>query len=100
LSKADIDGISEFYLRWGASWGQAGSNDMDHGAEAAVLNSVKAPTLIVHSRSDASIPFAVAEYSHANIAGSELWAAPTWSHMITGPEAAVVDTKVVEFLKQ
>ena len=100
MSKADIDGISSFYLRWGPSWGQAGSNDMEHAAEDAVLNSIKAPTLIVHSRADAAIPFAVAEYAHANIAGSELWEAPTWSHMISGPGAAVVETKVVEFLRK
>jgi len=100
MSKADIDGICNFYLRWQASWGQASSNDMDHAVEDAVLKSIKAPTLIVHSRADAVIPFGVAEYSHANIAGSELWEAPTSSHMITGPEAAAVDTKVVEFLKK
>ncbi len=100
MSKADIDGICNFYLRWGASWGQAGSNDMEHTVEDAVLNSTKAPTLIVHSRADAVIPFAVAEYAHANIPGSELWESPSWSHMTSGPEAAVVDTKVVEFLKK
>jgi len=100
MSKADIDGICSFYLRWQPSWGRAASNDMEQGTEDAVLNSIKAPTLIVHSRKDAAIPFAVAEYSHANIAGSELWEAPTWSHMISGPGAAAVDTKVVEFLKR
>jgi pimeloyl-ACP methyl ester carboxylesterase len=100
MSKADIDGICKFYLGWGASWGQAASNDMDHAPEDAVLNSTKAPTLIVHSRGDAAIPFAVAEYAHANIPGSELWESPSWSHMISGPEAAIVDTKVVEFLKK
>ena len=31
--------------------------------------------------------------------GSELRAAPTWSHMVSGPEAAVVNAKVLEFLK-
>ncbi len=100
LSKADIDAIRSFYLRWQPSWGRAAANDMEQGAEAGVLNSVRAPTLIVHSRADAVIPFAVAEYAHANIAGSELWEAPTWSHMISGPGAAVVDTKVVDFLKK
>jgi len=100
MSKADIDGLCSFYLRWQPSWGEAASNDMEQAAEDTVLNSTKAPTLIVHSRSDAAIPFAVAEYSHANIAGSELWEAPTWSHMISGPGAAVVDMKVVEFLKK
>lgn len=100
MSKADIDGICSLYLAWGASWGQAGSNDMKHTVEDAVLNSTKAPTLIVHSRADAAIPFAVAEYANANIPGSELWESPSWSHMTSGPEAAVVDTKVVKFLKK
>ena len=45
------------------------------------------------------VEYTLAEYSHTNIPGSELWAAPTWSHMISGPEAAAVATKVVEFLK-
>jgi pimeloyl-ACP methyl ester carboxylesterase len=100
LSKADIDGICNFYLRWGASWGQAASNDMEHTADDAVLNSTKAQTLIVHTRADAAIPFAVAEYTHANISGSELWEAPTSSHFISGSGASAVDAKVVEFLKK
>lgn len=100
MSKADIDGICGFYLSWGASWGQASSNDMDQITEDAVLSSIKAPTLIVHSRSDAAVPFSVAEYSHANISGSELWEAPTSSHMISGPGAVAVDAKVVEFLER
>jgi pimeloyl-ACP methyl ester carboxylesterase len=73
---------------------------MEQGTQDAVLNSINAPTLIVHSREDAAIPFAVAEYTHANIAGSELWEAPTWSHMIAGPGAVEVDRKVAEFLKR
>ncbi len=100
MSEAEIDGLCRFYLRWQPSWGRAASNDMEHGAEGATLNAIKAPTLIVHSREDAAIPFAVAEYSHAGIAGSELWEAPTWSHMMSGPGAAAVDAKVVEFLKR
>jgi pimeloyl-ACP methyl ester carboxylesterase len=100
MSKADIDSVCSFYLSWQSSWGAAASNDMGHAADDTVLNATKAPTLIVHSRGDAAIPFAIAEYTHANIAGSELWEAPTWSHMITGPGAAAVDMKVVEFLKK
>lgn len=100
MSQADIDALCTFYRRWQPSWGRASSNDMDHAAGAAVLSSVKARTLIVHSRSDAAIPFAVAEYTHATIPGSELWESPTWSHMISGPGAAAVDARVVEFLKQ
>ena len=99
MSKADIDGICSFYLSWGASWGKASSNDMDQTTEDAALNSIKAPTLIVHSRRDSAVPFSVAEYSHANIPGSKLWEAPTSSHMMADSGAAAVDTKIVEFLK-
>jgi len=56
MSKADIGALCSFYLRWQSSWRQAASNDMDQAAEDAVLNSIKAATLIVHSRSDAAIP--------------------------------------------
>ena len=100
MSKAEIEGICRFYLSWGASWGQAASNDMNHSTEDAALNSIKAPTLIVHGRADAVVPFSVAEYSHANIAGSELWEAPIASHMMADSGAAAVDAKVVEFLKK
>ncbi len=100
MSKADIEGLCKFYLRWKPSWGKAASNDIDQGTKDVILKSIKAPTLIVHSREDAAVPFAIAEYSHANIAGSELWEAPTWSHMIEGPGAVEVDRKVVEFLKK
>jgi pimeloyl-ACP methyl ester carboxylesterase len=100
MSKADIDGLCDFYLRWKGSWNKAASNDLEQRTEDSVLDSIKAPTLIVHSREDESVPFASAEYSHAHIAGSELWEAPTWSHMTVGHGVDKVDSKVVEFLKK
>jgi pimeloyl-ACP methyl ester carboxylesterase len=100
MSKADIDGLCNFYLRWKGSWNKAASNDLEQRTEDSVLDSIKAPTLIVHSREDGSVPFTSAEYSHAHIAGSELWEAPTWSHMTVGHAADKVDSKVVEFLKK
>ncbi len=100
MSKADIDGLCNFYLRWQASWNQAASNDLEQRTEDSVLDSIKAPTLIVHSRQDGAVPFAAAEYSHAHIAGSELWESPSWSHMTMGHGAAEVDRKVVEYLKK
>ena len=73
---------------------------MEQGVEAPVLNGITVPTLIVHSREDKAVPFSAAEYSHANIAGSELWEAPSWSHFISiGHGSAEVDRKVVGFLK-
>lgn len=76
------------------------SNDMEHRTCDAVLSSIQAPTLIVHSREDKAVPFAEGEYSHENIPGSELREAPSRSHFISiGHGADQVDRKVVEFLK-
>ena len=100
MSKADINGLCIFYLRWRGFWNKAAYNDLEQYTEDSVLDSIKAPTLIVHSREDESVPFASAEYSHAHIAGSELWEAPTWSHMTLGHGADKVDSKVVEFLEK
>jgi pimeloyl-ACP methyl ester carboxylesterase len=100
MSRADVAEIGNFYLRWQASWAQGALNDMEQGVAADVLNSITAQTLIVHSREDKAVPFAAAEYSHANIAGSVLWEAPSWSHFISiGHGSSEVDMKVVEFLK-
>jgi pimeloyl-ACP methyl ester carboxylesterase len=100
MSKADIKGLCDFYLRWRGSWNKAANNDLEQTTEDSVLDSIKAPTLIVHSREDGSVPFTSAEYSHAHIVASELWEAPTWNHMTLGHGAYKVDSKVVEFLKK
>jgi pimeloyl-ACP methyl ester carboxylesterase len=53
----------------------------------APLDRVTCPTLIVHARSDKSVPPASAEYAHAHITGSELY----WmdgSHVAFAVEAA------------
>lgn len=100
MSKTDIEGLCDFYLQWKGSWNKAAYNDLEQRTEDSVLDSINAPTLIVHSREDGSVPFASAEYSHTHIVGSELWEAPTWNHMTLGHGAAKVDSMVVEFLKK
>jgi pimeloyl-ACP methyl ester carboxylesterase len=100
MSRKDIEAIQRFYLAQEASWASGASNDMEHRTGDAVLNSIEAPTLIVHSREDKAVSFSAAEYSHANIPASELWQAPSWSHFIfVGHGAGEVNRKVVEFLK-
>ena len=101
MDKRDLERIRRFYLSQRSSWAAGASNDMEHRTGDAVLGSIQAPTLIVHSREDKAVPFAAGEYSHANIRGSELWEAPSWSHFISvGHGADRVDRKLVEFLNQ
>lgn len=99
MSVADINEIRDFYLRWRASWAQGAINDMEQGVDDEVLKSIKAPTLVVHSREDKAVPFASAEYSYAGITGSELWEAPSWSHFISiGHGSDEVGKRIVGFL--
>ncbi len=59
----------------------------DSGGSSAPLHRVTCPTLIVHGRSDKTVPPANAEYAHAHISGSELY----WmdgSHVAFALEAA------------
>jgi pimeloyl-ACP methyl ester carboxylesterase len=72
MDEGDRERIRRFYLSQRSSWAAGASNDMEHRTGDAVLNSIKAPTLVVHSREDKAVPFAAGEYSHANIPGSEL----------------------------
>ena len=65
-----------------------------------VLNKIKAPTLVVHSKEDKSVEFENAEYSVQNIPAAELFVSPTWSHFPWfGPHAPEALNKVVSFLK-
>lgn len=66
----------------------------------AQLEAITCPTLIVHGRSDKSVPPASAEYAHAHITGSELY----WmdgSHLAFGLEAAdTAPAYVLNWLRQ
>lgn len=54
--------------------------DVEHRAKN--INEITCPTLIIHSKNDASVPFSHAEYAHKMIKNSVLFEAPTDSHFI------------------
>jgi pimeloyl-ACP methyl ester carboxylesterase len=71
----------------GAARRRQGMNNDFTPFTPAPLDRVTCPTLIVHARSDKSVPPASAEYAHAHITGSELY----WmdgSHLAFALEAA------------
>ncbi len=72
-------------------------HDVEHRAHH--IERIVCPTLIVHSRYDASVPFSHAEYACRKIQNSELYVAPTESHFIyLGPGSKEVLEKRVAFL--
>ena len=54
LSKADIDGLCNFYLRWGRTWNKAAYNDLEQRTEDSVLDSQKTPVVVLINGASAS----------------------------------------------
>ncbi len=61
LTPEDIESISRFYR--GHSSRQGALADMQHTVGKELLEAISQPTLVVHSREDASVPFSHAEWS-------------------------------------
>jgi len=98
LSRAEISAIGQMIARQAS--GHGFMLDLEHEVDASVLQSITAPTLIVHSQHDHSVPFAHALHAQNQIAGAELFEAQTWGHLIwLGKGAADVERKVIDFLK-
>ncbi|SFF05315.1 Pimeloyl-ACP methyl ester carboxylesterase [Paenibacillus algorifonticola] len=65
------------------------------------LCSIKAPTLIMHSKNDRSVAPSHAEYAKAHIVHSEAFILDSWGHLIwIGKHAAEFDRKQIAFLAE
>ncbi len=72
-------------------------HNIDHKAHD--LQDIHVPVLIIHSRYDRNVPFSHAEYAHRLIKNSELYEAPSLSHLINmGPGKGEILQKRTDFL--
>jgi len=98
LSKEDVAGICRFYQ--GRSSRQGALNDGTHTVGADLLEKVRQPTLVVHSREDNSVPFTHAEWSLAHIPQAELCEAGLTGHFYwVGPEFPRISQRMTAFLQ-
>jgi pimeloyl-ACP methyl ester carboxylesterase len=99
LSREDINELCRFFA--GRSSRQGALNDLSHTAGASVLEEVKQPTLVVHSREDKSVPFTHAEFSLAHIPHAELCEAGFTGHFFwIGPDFTRISEREVAFLRR
>jgi pimeloyl-ACP methyl ester carboxylesterase len=99
LSTVDIEGICHFYQ--GRTSRQAALNDMTHTVGADLLQSVRQPTLVIHSREDNSVPFAHAEWALKHIPQAELCEAGFAGHLFwIGPDYPRISQRMVAFLQE
>ena len=73
--------------------------DLDHQTTQEILQKIKIPTLILHSKYDKSVSFEHAEYAAKNINRSEIYSDDFWGHLIwIGKNKEKRNEKVLEFL--
>lgn len=71
------------------------------GLEDLPLKKITAPTLLVRGTLDRGVPLADVKFTTAGIADATLYEVPNAGHVVwLGPQAAEVETKIEEFLKQ
>lgn len=93
----DIDKICRFYR--GRSSRQGALADMQHTVGKELLEAISQPTLVVHSREDASVPFSHAEWSLANIPQAELCEGGSTGHFFwIGDDFPRISQRIVAFL--
>ena len=96
VSKEDIKSLLRLYRR--KAYTEGPLIDLKDQPEASVLNRIKAPTLVAHSKEDKSVDFDNAQYSVQNIESAELFISPTWSHFPwLGPHADDELNRVIGF---
>ncbi|HLO33629.1 MAG TPA: alpha/beta hydrolase [Anaerolineales bacterium] len=97
LTPKDIEAICRFYQ--GRSSRAGALNDFAHTVEKELLQSILAPTLVIHSREDKSVPFSHAEWSLAHIPNSKLCESGLTGHFYwVGPDYQRVSQELVSFL--
>lgn len=98
LSPGSIEKIAHFYRRHSSR--QGALNDGSHTVGAEMLQQIKQPTLVIHSREDKSVPFSHAEWSLKNIPQADLCEAGITGHFFwVDPEFECIRKRLVSFLK-
>jgi pimeloyl-ACP methyl ester carboxylesterase len=98
LTPDDIKNICRFYRRHSSRKGAL--NDLKHTVGKELLQKVKVPTLVIHSREDKSVPFSHAEWSLTHIPNSELCEGGFTGHFYwIGPDYQRISKRLVDFIK-
>ena len=98
LSSEDIRTLSNFFH--GHSSREGALNDLTHVVTRELMQKVLSPTLIIHSREDASIPFHHAEWSQEHIPNARLCETGFTGHFYwIGPDYQRICKSMVDFLR-
>lgn len=98
LTAEDVQTLSHFFR--GQSSRQGALNDLTHTVTRELMKKVVAPTLIIHSREDASIPFQHAEWSREHLSNARLCESGFTGHFYwIGPDYQRIIEELIGFLQ-
>ncbi len=98
LTPEDIEAICRFYQKHSSRVGAM--NDLTHTVGIELLQRVQAPTLVIHSREDKSVPFSHGEWALAHISNAELCESGITGHFYwVGPDYSEVSRRLLTFLR-
>lgn len=98
LSAGDIRTLCRFFH--GQSSRVGALNDLTHTVTRELMQKVLSPTLIIHSREDASIPFRHAEWSLEHIPNARLCESGFTGHFYwIGPDYPRICESMIDFLR-
>ena len=98
LAPEDIRTLNHFF--YGQSSREGALNDLTHIVTRALMQKILSPTLIIHSREDASIPFHHAEWSLENIPNARLCESGITGHFYwIGPDYQRICESMIYFLR-
>jgi pimeloyl-ACP methyl ester carboxylesterase len=98
LTAEDVQKICHFYQSHSSRAGAM--NDLGHTVGKGLLQKVQAPTLVIHSREDKSVPFSHADWALAHIPNAELCESGITGHFYwVGPDTQRVNQQLITFLK-
>ncbi|WP_031546232.1 alpha/beta fold hydrolase [Salinicoccus luteus] len=100
MAEGDIEAVREMNARQTSGEGFLLDLSQTGQITEQYLQNISCPTLIIHSRNDASVPTDHPIHAHENIPDSRLIMTESWGHLIwLGKHAEEIDEAVVKFLE-
>ncbi|TFB13375.1 alpha/beta hydrolase [Filobacillus milosensis] len=97
----DVDEIRNMNNRYRSNHGFMLDLELPNQMKLDNLHNIKAPTLIIHSSNDGSVPLDHPLFAHQNITNSRLETIDTWGHLIwIGEGSEEAHQLQVDFLKE
>ncbi len=98
LSADDVAAVSRFYQRLSSRRGAL--NDLTHTVGKDLLQGMRAPTLVIHSREDRAVPFSHAEWAMQHIPRAALCESGFTGHFYwIGPDYQRISQELIAFFR-